>query len=557
MSAPQAHSVSKGMKFRFLLLIGATTLSFLFVIFHLYHLQIGKGDYYAQRAQAYNNSSEFLTPRRGSIYFVDQDGDVVPAAITKEYTNVFVDPSKITDPDLAAGEIIAILPELNHEELVARLSKSQNQYDVLAKRISDEQVAAFKAAEIKGVYFETERSRYYPLQEVGAHVLGFVGKSDESEIVHGKYGIESYFDSKLAGKEGSMVDGKLTPPVAGRDIVLTINRDIQGRAEDILAKLVSEHKGTGGSIMVQDPRSGKLLAMASYPSFNPNTYADAPLSSFTNPTVEGLYEPGSVFKLVTMAAALDSGAVTPDTTYVDTGSVTLNGRTVKNWDLKAHGTLSMTEVIEGSINTGTVFAERKTGHSAFYDYLLDFGLKEATNITLPGEVVGRITPLEKDPRDINFATASYGQGISMTPIRLLTIISAIANKGVMRRPFLLKEEQTNEERQVISEEAARQVAEMMVSAVRKNIIADIPHYDIAGKTGTAFIPEKGGYSDEVINTYVGFAPAFAPKFTILVKLERPEGSPLAGQTVVPAFRELAEFLLNYYNIPPTSVSTKL
>ncbi len=543
------------MKLRFFLLIGSTTLAFLFVIFHLYDLQIGNGEYYSRLAQAANATDEYLMPRRGNIYFVDKEGEVVPAALTKEYQNVFAVPKEITDPDLAAGQIQMILPDLSLEELVLRLSRSNDEYELLAKRITDAQRDAFKAAEIKGVYFESERARSYPLQEVGSQVIGFVGKSDEDEVIHGKYGIEAYYDSELAGKPGSLIDGKLTPPVAGRDIVLTINRDIQGRAEDILSHLVQEYKAKSGSVIVQDPRNGKLLALANYPTFNPNSYAESELSTFTNPVVEGLYEPGSVFKLITMAAALDSGAVTPNTTYVDTGSVTLNGRTVKNWDLKAHGTLTMTNVIEQSINTGTIFAERKTGHSTFYDYLLKFGMKEPTNITLPGEVVGRLTPLERDPQDINFATASYGQGVSLTPLRLITAISSIANKGVMRRPFILEEERTNETWDTVSPEAAKQVTTMMVSAVRKNVIADIPHYDIAGKTGTAFIPERGGYSDQVINTYVGFAPAYDPKFTILVKLERPEGAPLAGQTVVPAFRELAEYLLNYYSIPPTDIAT--
>lgn len=541
------------MKLRFFLLIGSTTLAFLFVIFHLYNLQIGSGDYYSRLAQAANTSDEYLAPRRGNIYFVDKEGEVVPAALTKEYQNVFAVPKEITDPDLAAGQIQAILPDLSLEELVARLSRTADEYELLARRITDEQVEAFEGAEIQGVHFEKERARYYPLQQVGAHVIGFVGKSDESEMVHGKYGIESYYDSELAGKPGSVIDGKLTPPVAGRDIVLTIDRDIQGRAEDILSHLVEEYKAKSGSVLVQDPRNGKLLAMANYPTFNPNSYADAPLSSFPNATVEGLYEPGSVFKLITMAAALDSGAVTPETTYYDSGSITMNGMTVRNWDLKAHGTLSMTEVIEQSINTGTIFAERKTGHEAFYDYLLKFGMKEPTNITLPGEVVGRLTPLERDPQDINFATASYGQGVSLTPLRLITAVSAIANKGVMRRPFLLEEERTSETWDTVSAEAAKQVTKMMVSAVKKNKVASIPHYDIAGKTGTAFIPERGGYSDQVINTFAGFAPAYDPKFTILIKLERPEGAPLAGQTVVPAFRELAEFLLNYYGIPPTDI----
>lgn len=541
------------MKFRFFILISSTTLAFLFVALHLYKLQVNQGDHYAQLAQASRVSEDFLLPRRGTIYFTDSRGDKVQAAITKEYTNVFAVPNEIVDAALTAGEIQQVLPELSLEALTSQLEKKGDEYELIARRITDEQRELFKFADIKGIYFETERARYYPLNSVGAQVIGFVGKSEEGEVAHGKYGIESYYDSELTGKPGALADGKLTPPVSGRDIVLTIDREVQVRAEDILERLVVDYRARSGSIVVQNPKTGELIALANYPTFNPNEYADASLSSFTNPVVEGLYEPGSVFKLITMAAGLDSGAVTPQTTYFDTGSITLNGMTVRNWDLKSHGTLTMTEVIEGSINTGTIFAQRKMGQRTFYDYLLRFGFKLPTNIALPGEVVGRLTPLEVEPQEINFATASYGQGISTTPIRLLAAVSALANGGVMKRPCLMKEECTSEEWDVVSKKTARQVTEMMVSTVKKAKVADIPRYEVAGKTGTAFIPENGKYSDDVINTYAGFAPAYNPRFSILIKLERPEGAPLAGQTVVPAFRELAEFLLNYYHVPPSDL----
>lgn len=541
------------MKFRFFILISSTTLAFLFVASHLYRLQVSQGDHYAQLVQASRVSDDFLLPRRGTIYFTDSRGDKVQAAITKEYTNVFAVPNEIVDAALTAGEIQQVLPELSLEALTSQLEKKGDEYELIARRITDEQRELFKFADIKGIYFETERARYYPLNSVGAQVIGFVGKSEEGEVAHGKYGIESYYDSELTGKPGVLADGKLTPPVSGRDIVLTIDREVQVRAEDILERLVVDYRARSGSIVVQNPKTGELIALANYPTFNPNEYADASLSSFTNPVVEGLYEPGSVFKLITMAAGLDSGAITPQTTYFDTGSITLNGMTVRNWDLKSHGTLTMTEVIEGSINTGTIFAQRRMGQRTFYDYLLKFGFKLPTNIALPGEVVGRLTPLEIEPQEINFATASYGQGISTTPIRLLAAVSALANGGVMKRPCLMKEECTSEEWDVVSKKTARQVTEMMVSTVKKAKIADIPRYEVAGKTGTAFIPENGKYSDDVINTYAGFAPAYNPRFSILIKLERPEGAPLAGQTVVPAFRELTEFLLNYYHVPPSDL----
>jgi len=259
-----------------------------------------------------------------------------------------------------------------------------------------------------------------------------------------------------------------------------------------------------------------------------------------------------------MAAGIDSEKITPETKYYDPGSITYNGYTIKNWDLKSHGWITMTETIEQSINTGAAFAERQTGHEKFYDYLLNFGFSDKTDISLPGELLGNLRNLTGNTREINFATASFGQGVSVTPVQLIGAISAIANGGNLMRPYFLDSEQPKIVRRVISEKAARQVSEMMVSAVNKAVIAHINGYNIAGKTGTAQVPDliNGGYTNQVINTYVGFAPAYNPKFAILFKLNRPKGAPLAGLTVVPAFREMAEFIINYYNIPPDNLAVK-
>ena len=213
----------------------------------------------------------------------------------------------------------------------------------------------------------------------------------------------------------------------------------------------------------------------------------------------------------------------------------------------------MTQVIEKSLNTGAAFAERALGPEDFYDYLVKFGLKDKTSIDLPGEVVGSLRPLEVDKRDVNFATASFGQGISVTPIGLLRAMSAIANHGVMMKPYLNAEKDPEEVGRIISEDASRKTVGMMVNAVNIAQIAKIQNYNVAGKTGTAQIPARGGYTDDVINTYVGFAPAYNPKFIILIRMDKPAGAPLAGLTVVPAFRDLAQFILNYYNVPPDNL----
>lgn len=540
------------MKARFISLIGGASLAFLFVIYALFRLQIDTGDVYSQRARAQQMIGAALAAERGSILLTDKQGAAIPAAVNKEYPLIYVVPDELEDVREATEQLAALF-SLDSVELGTRLSRPGDKYEALIFKASEAEVTAAREAGIKGLYVASERGRMYPFDSLAAQVLGFVSHGDEEQLPTGQYGIEKQYQATLAGTPATFDDRKrLVPGVAGTDVQLTIDHTIQARAEEILSGLIETYAAVGGSVIVQEPTTGKIMALASAPSFNPNEYGKTPLSHFINPAVQGLYEPGSVFKPITMAAALDSGAITPETTFYDPGYFTADGKTIKNWDLKAHGLLTMTNVIEQSINTGTVFAEKKTGHKTFYEYLLRFGFKELTHIDLPGETTGRLTPLEKYPRDINFATASYGQGVAVTPIRLITSISAIANGGVLREAFITAGNERPVVRRVISEQAARQVTDMMVAAVTKAKVAAIPKYRIAGKTGTAFKPDfqNGGYSDKVINTYVGYAPAYAPRFTILIKLDEPENAPLAGTTVVPAFRELAEFLLNYYNVPP-------
>jgi cell division protein FtsI/penicillin-binding protein 2 len=544
-----------GMKIRFIAVIGGASLAFVFVIATLFNLQISKGLLFAQRAQAQRAIGGMFAAERGSIFLTDKNGAKIPAAVNKEYAVIFAVPTELDDAREATHQIAALLG-LDENELLPRLSKEKDQYEELVAKASDEQALAAKEAGIKGLYVGSQRGRYYPFTTMAAQVLGFVSGGDEESLPSGQYGIEARHNKTLTGTADSFSDDReLVVGKDGEDVQLTIDQNIQVKSEQIIKSVVEEKKAIGGTVIVQDPQSGAILAMANYPTFDPNDFRKSPLEHFINPAVQGLYEPGSVFKPITMAIGIDTGVITPQTTFYDAGFFTADGKTIKNWDLKAHGLITMTNVIEQSINTGTVFAEKKIGHKTFYNYLLKFGLKELTGIGLPGEVAGRLTPMEKYPRDINFATASYGQGLSTTPIRLITAISAIASGGLMRTPYITEQEKTGDVRRVISESAAKQVTAMMVSAVKKAKVAAIPNYLVAGKTGTAFKPDfkNGGYSDKVINTYVGFAPATNARFTVLIKLDEPENAPLAGTTVVPAFHELAEFLLNYYNVAPDDI----
>lgn len=520
---------------------------YLLLLGNFYKLQIKEG---GERAALKQRFAAYIAPPRGSIYFKDKQNNHIPAAINKTYPVIFAVPKEIEDPAEAAS-LLAETLNLDASRIKNSLIKPDDLYEVVIKKADADQVSAVKALGLKGVYVDEANYRFYPFTALASQLIGFVGAAaDDSEV--GRYGIESFYESMLSGRRTQEKDGKITRSIPGSDVLLTIDRNIQARAEEVLSGVADNYDAERGTVIVQNPGTGEILALANYPNFDPNNFSKYPLGVFLNHATSALYEPGSILKVITMAAGLDAGKITPQTRFYDPGSLTLNGKTIRNWDLKSHGSITMTEVIEQSINTGAAHAERLLGHNQFYKYLVSFGLNEKTGIDLPGELAGNLRNLEKNAQDINFATASYGQGISLTPVELINAFSAIANGGLLMRPYVTSDKSPSIVRRVISSEAASAATAMMVSAVDKAEVARIPSYAVAGKTGTAQVPDfkRGGYTSEVINTYVGYAPASAPQFVILIKLDKPKGAPLAGETVVPAFRELAEFILNYYNISP-------
>lgn len=550
-----------------------TTIVFIFVpfyfalVFNLYNIQITKSSFYKAKAESQQAASGILRANRGTIYFTDKNNNQSAAVLNKDFSSIFAVPKELQESAKAQqttvreyAENLSPIFEEKIDDLEKKFGKKGDLYELLSAKASDYQIEQVKMLGIKGIYIQDKISRFYPSGPLASHILGFVASSAGSDSEKatnekGRYGIESFFENTLAGKSGDIKGEEVVAVSDGQDVSLTIDRNIQLETENILKKLVAEKGAVGGSAIVEDPKTGRIIAMASAPDFDPNNYSKYDIKNFLNPVVQAIYEPGSVFKILTMAAGIDSGRITPDTTYVDKGYEVINGRKVMNWDHKTHGKLTMTNVIEQSINTGTIFAERQTGHEIFKDYMYKFGLADLTGIKLPGELKGNLSPLLKG-KDINYATASYGQGVAVTPIEMISAASAIANGGVLMKPLILATDKPEVVRRVISEDTAKKVTQMMVSAVKVNVIADIPNYHVAGKTGTAYVPDfkNGGYTDQVINTYIGWAPAFDPKFVVLIKLEKPKDAPLAGTTVVPAFRELAETLLNYYNVAPDNLA---
>ncbi|MDP1689495.1 MAG: penicillin-binding protein 2 [bacterium] len=541
------------MRFRFIIIILFFFVLYSTLVFNLYKIQIQNGKIYVAKAESQLELSGLLEPVRGNINFTDNRDKRIPAAMNDDFPFIYVVPKELSDGKEAARLLEPIIGK-SVSDLEKLFSKKDDPYEPLLAKASDDQVESLKTLALTGVYVQKRPARLYPLKEVGSQIIGFV--SDYGSVNGrpiGQYGIERYYNSELFGIPGTISKDVITQSKPGKSINLTIDRNVQSFGQDILAKLVKDYRAKSGSFIVQNPTSGEIIAMGALPTFDPNDYSISGIETYIDPNVQAVYEPGSVFKVVTMSAGIDTGAIASSTTYYDSGEVTLNGRTIRNADLKSHGTLTMTNVLEKSLNTGSVFAQRKTGNAPFLLYLKAFGIENITEVDLPGEISGSLGQLNRvDTRDINFATASFGQGISMTPLQLITAISTIANRGSLMRPYINSEIQPKEIRRVIKAFTADQVSNMMVSAVDKLNLATIKGYEVAGKTGTAYVPDfkRGGYTTNVINTFVGFAPASNPRFTILFKLDEPYGAPYASVTVIPAFKQLAEFLLSYYNVAP-------
>lgn len=540
----------------------------------LFSLQILNHGEYTRLARKQRGFEEVLKPERGKIYFQDKNSNLILAAGNKEWKTIIADPRLIANSEETANNLSKIL-KINKDEIIKKIFKKEDPYEIIAKKIDDDIADQIKNLDLEGITLESERKRIYPLGRQASQILGFVSYGNEEE--EGQYGLEEFLDKDLRGEKGFFAGEKdtsgfwialgkriLNPPKNGSSAVLTIDQNIQSKIELELETLKKKWGASGGHILVIDPKTGRILAEAVDPSFDPNEYSRVKnLSVFLNPAVESTFELGSVLKPITMAGGLDNGVITPETTYTDTGEVKIKGYTIKNFDGKAHGIQTMTQVLEQSLNTGAMYVGNLLGKERFKTNLEKFGFGEKTGIDLPGEVAGNISNLS-NMRDIDYATASFGQGISVTPLQLAMAISAIANEGKLMKPYIIDKiidesgaevkTEPQVKREVIKKETAEMLTKMLVSVVRVGYDnrAGVKGYFVAGKTGTAQIPRSDGkgYSDKVIHSFVGYAPAFNPRFLILIQLNEPTGNRFAANTLPASFRNLAGYILNYYEIPP-------
>lgn len=531
---------------------------------------------------------------RGEIYTSDN----FPLAANQEAFIVYGKPSELKeDPAVVAKNIAPLLISEKYATEEAKLSESEEKtkedeikkeeedlknklsnhnliWVQLARKIPLSTKQKIENLKLPGLGFESDEKRFYPEASMAAHILGFVG-SDKYGQDTGYNGLEGYWDKELKGKDGRLgqetdplgipiLVGSYKPvaPQKGSSIYLTLDRTIQFFAEEKLRVAVEKYGAKQGTVIVADPKTGGILALANYPTYNPSIFGEYAQNAFKNPAIGDVYEPGSTFKLITMSAAIDLSKVTAGTKCdVCDGPRSIGGYKISTWDNKYHPNLTMTEVIQHSDNVGMTYVADKLGADKFYDYIGKFGFGQATGIDLQSEVEGNIRPRE-DWKPIDLATASFGQGLAVTPIQVVQAVNVIANNGKLVSPHLvdkIKNERgeemikPKEERQIISPKTSAVITEMMVNAVEKGEAKYFAPkgYRIAGKTGTAQIPVAGHYDpDKTIASFVGFAPAENPRFVMLVSFTEPSSSIFGAETAAPTFFAIAKDIFNYFGITP-------
>ncbi len=507
-----------------------------------------------------------IQPRRGLIF--DSSGREM--AVSVDVDSLYAIPAEVDEPH-AAAENLAPLLGMDEGVLLDRLTRGAS-FVWLKRKLPPDTAQEVRDLELSGLYFTKESERFYPKGSLAAHLLGFAGVDSQ-----GLEGIERGYDEILRGDPGKIsmefdAEGREIPqavydhrePVPGDNIYLTIDEMIQYIAERELAEVVSETGASGGHIMLMEPDTGRILAMASHPSYDPNQWSQVPADLWRNPMVSETQHPGSVFKPVTAAAALEEGVVTPDTEFYDPGYVQVPGAVIHNWNRQG---LSDTDFFEGfahSANVVFVKTALELGRESFYRYVEAFGLDGPTGIRLPGEAEG-IYPPHDTARPVDVAVMSFGQTLTVTPIQMLSAISALVNDGELLRPQVVSsvenaEDESREEvapeviRRAVSVETAQTVQDMMVAVVEEGTgsQARVPGYRVGGKTGTAQKTVDGVVSeDQHLASFVGFVPADDPAFVCYVVVDEPEDTYYGGMVAAPVFSSVAQEVLRYLDIPPS------
>lgn len=564
--------------FRVRILVGLVILIGLVLIVRLYMLQVMQGEAYREEALGqYVRTSQDMFDR-GGIYFTEKDGKQIAAASVKSGFVLAINPNKITNPEDTYRKISPYI-DIDQEYFMARAGRIDDPYEEVAHHVGEDTVNAIDELDIPGVQFFREQWRYYTGNSLAAHVLGFVGQNENKLGLTGQYGIERYWESVLVREDDQLyvnffaeifsnVQGALDKDKVERkgDIVTSIEPSVQQALETVLLDIENEWHANEIAGIIINPKNGDVYALAARPTYDPNNYSDAEnLKNFGNPLVENVYEMGSIIKPLAMAIGLDTGAITADTTYDDTGTKKFDTFTIGNYDGRARGIVDMQEVLNQSLNLGMAFVARQIGNEVFGERMRKYGIGEETGIDLPHEVRGLVDNLNS-PRDIEYATAAFGQGIALTPIETVRALCSLGNGGYLVTPHVVQSIEyehggegnvsLDDRVQVLkpetSEEITRMLVEVVDTALRDGTVKK-EHYSIAAKTGTAQIAktdERGYYDDRYLHSFFGYFPAYEPEFLIFLYHTEPKGARYASETLTKPFMELVDFLINYYEIPP-------
>lgn len=572
--------------FRLRILAMAVVFFAIMLVVRLFVVMLLQHDFYAKLAQGSHEMYSQLFPLRGEIYVQDsRSKETFAVAVNMYFYTLFADTRKITTDDQADQYATQIGNILGYDDeqkldLFLSLNKRDDPYEPIEDKVSEEVKLEIEALAFEGIHFVQKPYRVYPEHSLAAQTIGFLGKDEEGKDV-GRYGIEGYYQDELSGSGGYVAGARAAAggfiPFAGvnfesaedgADIVLTIDRGIQNSACQILAQSMQDYAAESASLVIMEPHTGAIRAMCSIPEFDLNSYSKVDdISVYNNSNIFTPYEVGSIFKPIPIAAAVNEGLIGPETYYYDSGKVEdVCEKPIQNAGKKSYEDTDMTGVLIDSINTGMVYTAQLLGKKRHVQYIEDFGFGVKTGVELDTEVAGNISTLKinsSDKLDCYGATASFGQGITATPLQMAAAFSAIANGGYLPKPYIvdqLKHVSGKVERakpamvrQVIDSKSASLTSAMLVSVIDSGHAksAGVEGYFVAGKTGTAQIPGKGGYTKETIHSFVGFAPIEDPQFVLLVKFEKPQHGQYSASTAAPTFGKIAKFLLQYYRIPPT------
>lgn len=573
---PKGQTLEKTFHKRMVWMTILLFVSFIGIILRLASLQLAQGSEYRVQADGQRISVGVIEPSRGEIKIADNfSGQPATVATSIEKPLVYAVPASMTDREGAAKALAPILG-ISEKEILDKTADNSKKYVPLKKQLTDEDKKKIEDLKLSGIAFDKEIVRFYPEGPFLSQLLGFVGY--KGDVRTGLYGIEQAFNQYLSGTAGSLAQERAaggawifgsrrdqTPARDGDTVLLTIDKTVQFKAESVIKEAVEHNSADSGSIVIMDPKTGAIVAMATYPTFDPNDYSKvSDPSVYNNQITQGAYEPGSIFKPVTLAAALNEGKITAQTTYNDTGEVNVDGYTIENSDHKAHGTQTMTQALEQSLNTGMIYAKGTIGNKKFLDYVNKFGFGKDTGIEVM-ENAGDLSNL-KNNIDVNYDTASFGQGLNITPIQMLQAYGAMANGGRMMKPYVVnaritgdgKVEDTKPQEvgQPITVQTASTISAMLVNVVENGHgkKAAVKGFYVAGKTGTAQVPLKDGKGYDAnnnIGSFAGYAPVEDPRFVMLVRVNHPRSVSFAESTAAPAFGTMAQFLLQYYNVIPS------